>query len=107
MPTFVVNDFMYSASRRGPFKLYVFDEYGRYGRGVWFDLPPLKHPGEMIEASEALDRATKAFNEVLEVRVTTAMDELVFHAIGKAVLYGDTFWEDIFKRPIEVTPEEQ
>lgn len=85
----------YSADRKGPWRLYIYEVNSQYHRGgVWFLITP-KYPEEEISAAEAFDRTRRARAAGSEVRICDRGDMLVYHAKGDAVLYGEQFFQEI------------
>lgn len=79
----------------GPWRLYVYDANGQYGRAPWFRRGVMQYPDEEISLHIAEALANRAIKAKLEVRVTDAGDELVFRAVNGEVVYGADFWAEV------------
>lgn len=78
----------------GPWCLYVFNLDGFHSGGEWFRAVP-KYPREEITTEEAKRRYDIAINGGREVRITNGGDALVHHAIGKEIMHGPDFWNEV------------
>jgi hypothetical protein len=91
-----LTELQYSADREGPWALYLYDINGSgyYSGKQWF-AKKIKYPDEEISIDIAETRAMTAITLDREVRITDALDNLVYHARGGKVLYGENFWQEI------------
>lgn len=94
MPIETLTRLQYSQERKGPFALYIFREDGFHTGKQWFENKP-RYPDEEITTAEAMGRTTRAMAAGLEVRICDGGDQLVFHAQGSSVIYGEKFWDEI------------
>ena len=90
---FTPTTLQYAETGKGPWKLYIYDRDGYHSGGKWFRSGPMKYPDEEISGAEALRLCQEAQKNVQEVKVCDGGDMLVFHAIGKHVMYGADFWK--------------
>ena len=98
MGTFTLTELRYSDDRKGPWQLYVYalDRKG-YEVKRWF-AKDVKYTDEEISVIDAFEIASIAsIVQGKEVRVCDGGDELVYHAKGSKVLYGESFWRDVLK----------
>ena len=91
---YTLTELQYAKTGEGPWKLYIYGRDGYHSGGRWFRSGPMKYPEEEIPGAEALRRCMEAQKKAQEVKVCDGGDMLVFHAIGKHVLYGSDFWKE-------------
>ncbi len=86
----------HSDDRKGPWKLYIYEQNSGYHRGgVWFMEKP-KYPEEgEITITVALNRVMNAEAELREVRICDVGDMLVYHSKDGRVLHGANFFNEI------------
>lgn len=91
-----LTELQYSNDRRGPFKLYVYEPDGIHHRGgVWFQQVP-RYPEEgEISTADALILCEGAMAAQRQVRICDGGDNLVFHADGGVILFGEHFWSEV------------
>lgn len=88
----------YSTDRKGPFKLYVFDEDGYHSGGKWFRPGAPKYPDEELTIKEAQIRTESAEAHKQEVRICDGGDMLVYHSVDGEVIYPappSDFWKEV------------
>ena len=93
MTTHKLTELIYSNDLTGPFRLYLMTAHGWHAGGQWFDAKP-RHRMTELTSPEAMYRAIGAVSEGLEVRITNALDHLVFHCKGEVLHPADIhgFW---------------
>jgi hypothetical protein len=96
MATHNLSELQYSEDRQGPWKLYVYEPYSEYHRGgVWFRRGKAKYPDEELGFTAAKVKCANAMRNNREVRICDGGDNLVFHAQGSRILFGEKFWDEI------------
>lgn len=96
MPLHTLTTLQYSTDRKGPWKLYIYDQTGYHDGGQWFRAKP-KYPDEEITTAQAHNLAFVAVAKKQEVRICDGGDMLVFHAKDGKILYPENakeFWEE-------------
>lgn len=94
MPTHTLTKLQYSTDRKGPWALYIYREDGFHTGKQWFN-KQIRYPDEEITIAQAQGKTARAMAAGLEVRICDGGDNLVFHAEGNNVLYGESFWQDL------------
>lgn len=111
MPVHTLTELQYSQNRKGPWVLYIFEPDSEYhSAGIWFctardyyfcRVDPIKcsgkpkYPDEEEGVISVKVKCAAAMRAGREVRICDTGDNLVFHAKGARVLFGENFWREI------------
>jgi hypothetical protein len=93
---YTLTELQYSTDRKGPFVLYVYGHNGYHSGSQYFNAPSkMSYGDEKITWESALKQTIDALGDRREIRICDVGDNLVFHAKGKNVLYGEGFWKEV------------
>jgi len=96
VPVHTLTELQYSQNRKGPWVLYIFEPDSEYhSAGIWFCSGKPKYPDEEEGVISVKVKCAAAMRAGREVRICDSGDNLVFHAKGARVFFGENFWREI------------